>query len=372
LRWCERGEVWLACGSACWRVHCRLACGSMVGVWRIEFRQAGIFPPPRAYPTSHRSLLPRVREPSFRRPTMSAAAVTQFAPIFQTSRTAALIPTDARQKKHMRAVLADFADQFAAALAQRLRDYCSVSKSKTVTAATLARVAEDLIGAGAATSPEGVDPKAVSKVLIYSRFKKNIKPLRTDSQCSSIAAAVGFNFLLYLQTLIERAFKDQDPKEVTREQLVATLERPNAYSPSGLPCLAYRFNAAVFEAKAEQEGKAKEKKAEDGEQKKKAPREKKAKAENAAAAAAGAAKEKADAGAAPVAEKKARAPKKAKAEDAAAAVAVAPVAAAAQEAPKKRGRAKKEEGENAASAPAPVAQEAPAKKARKAPAAKKE
>lgn len=277
---------------------------------------------------------------------MSIAA--EIAPIFQTSRTAALVPADARNKKLLRAILADFADQFAVALAQRLRDYCSVSKSKTVTAATLSRVAEDLVGAGAAKSPEGLSAKDVSKVMIYSRFKKNIKPLRTDAACPPIAAAIGFNFLLYVQSLVDRAFAGSDAKDVTQEHVIANLERPNVYSPSGLPCIAYRFNPEAFATKVTAAAKRDSGASED-------------KVESAASAATS------------EPEKKPKAARKPKKEAAAAeVVSAAPAAEEPKKPAAKRSRAKKEAGADAGAAgaaegagAAAAAAAAPAKKARK-------
>jgi hypothetical protein len=168
--------------------------------------------------------------------------------IFQTSRTASLIPADARNKKQLRAVVAAFAEQFAGALANRLVAYCRLSKTKTVTSETLQAVAEELLGAGSAALPESIDESRMPQTIIYSRFKRNLGGLRTDSKCASMAAVVGAHFLHFVRDLIDRAFAVEEPRSVTVQQVIASLERPGKYSPSGLPCIAYRHSDAIFEA----------------------------------------------------------------------------------------------------------------------------
>jgi hypothetical protein len=301
-------------------------------------------------------------------PTMSASSLSA---IFQTNRTATLVPADARNKKQLRAVVAAFAEQFAAALSSRLVTYCRLSKTKTVTSDTLQAVAEELLGAGATTLPEGLDESRLPQTIIYSRFKRNLGGLRTDSKCASVAAIVGTHFLHYVRTLIDRVYAGaQDPRSVTVQQVIASLEAPQKYSPSGLPCLAYRHNDAIFAqaeaaaaAAAAEGGAGEESGAQPAKAKKGGKKAKAAAAEGEVAAAVPEAKEKPkkrarkEAGAAateasaaapePVAvvsetkAKKARAPKK----EAAAAAAAAPVAeaaeAAAPEAKKRRAPAKK-------------------------------
>jgi hypothetical protein len=184
--------------------------------------------------------------------TDAAATTGSLNAIFQTSRTATLVPAEARNKKQLRAVLAAFAEQFAAALASRLVTYCRLSKTKTVTSDTLQAVAEELLGAGATTLPEGIDESRLPQTIIYSRFKRNLNGLRTDSKCASVAGIVGAHFLHYVRTLIDRVFVGaEDPRAITVQQVIDSLERPQKYSPSGLPCLAYRHNDAIF-AQAEE------------------------------------------------------------------------------------------------------------------------
>jgi hypothetical protein len=260
--------------------------------------------------------------------------------IFQTSRTATLVPVDARNKKQLRAVVAAFAEQFAAALASRLVTYCRLSKTKTVTSDTLQVVAEELLGAGSTSLPDGLDESRLPQTIIYSRFKRNLGGLRTDSKCASMAAVVGAHFLRYVRDLIDRVFAGaEEPRAITVQQVIASLERPGKYSPSGLPCLAYRHDDAIF---AQAEAAAPQQQQDEAAQAVAAPAQEKAKGKKRAR------KEEAVAAPEPVAvvveeekAKKARAPKKAK--QATAAVAEAPVVAeaAAPEAKKRRAPAKK-------------------------------
>jgi len=167
--------------------------------------------------------------------------------IFQTSRTATLVPAEARNKKQLRAVVAAFAEQFAAALANRLVTYCRLSRTKTVTSDTLRAVAEELLGAGSTTLPDGIDEARLPQTIIYSRFKRNLNGYRTDSKCASVAAIVGAHFLRYVRDLLDRVYVGaEDPRAITVQQVIASLERPGKYSPSGLPCLAYRHDDAIF------------------------------------------------------------------------------------------------------------------------------
>jgi hypothetical protein len=271
--------------------------------------------------------------------------------IFQSSRTAGLVPKDARNKKQLRLVIAAFAEQFASALSNRLVTYCRLSKTKTVTASALQDVAEELLGAGSSTLPADVDESRLPQTIIYSRFKRNLGGLRTDSKCASVAAIVGAHFLRYVNNLIQSVYdRCEDPRAVTVEQVIASLERPGKYAPSGLPCIAYRHSDAIFAAAQNDAAAAADEQAAAA-----APSEPKKKAKKARAAEEAPA---AAAAAAPENEKKAK--KRARASDEAAPVeAPAPTKAAGKKAAKKEQVAEK--------APA---EEAPAEKKRR-PAVKK-
>jgi len=171
--------------------------------------------------------------------------------IFQNSRTASLIPAEARNKKQLRAVVAAFAEQFAHALAARLTTYCRLSKTKTITVLILQDVADELLGSGSSKLPEGFDEEKLPQTIIYSRFKRNLGGLRTDSRCTNVMAVIGAYFLRYVRDLIDRAFAGaEDPRAVTVEQVIASLQNPARYGPSGLPCIAYRHSDAIFQADA--------------------------------------------------------------------------------------------------------------------------
>ena len=184
----------------------------------------------------------------------SSASSTPSNAIFQSSRTSKLIPEGARFKKQLRAVVAAFAEQFAHSLSSRLITYCRLSKTKTVTVETLEDVAEELLGRGAGVLPDGFDGSRLPQTIIYSRFKANLineknEKLRTDSKCPAMAAVIGAHFLHYVRGLVDRVYaKVEDPRTVTVEQVIASLERPGKYAPSGLPCIAYRHNDAIFGA----------------------------------------------------------------------------------------------------------------------------
>lgn len=188
----------------------------------------------------------------------AASSTTPSNAIFQSSRTSKLIPEGARYKKQLRAVVAAFAEQFAHSLSSRLITYCRLSKTKTVTVETLEDVAEELLGRGAGVLPDGFDGSRLPQTIIYSRFKANLineknEKLRTDSKCPAMAAVIGAHFLHYVRGLVDRVYaKVEDPRTVTVEQVIASLERPGKYAPSGLPCIAYRHNDAIFGATQEQ------------------------------------------------------------------------------------------------------------------------
>lgn len=270
------------------------------------------------------------------------------APVFQANRTSAIVPKEARHKRQIRLVLAAFSEQFVAALVSRLTTYCTLRKSKTVDGGSLRRAAEELIGAGAAELPSGLAEEDLPQTIIYARFKRALAGLRTDASCSSLTSIIGFHFLRYVQDLVDRAYAAQaaDPKSVTVRDVIAVLERPGKFSPSGLPTIAYRHDEAIFAADEKKEGAAE--------------------AAAAPAAAAPAAEEP---------EKKAKKAKKAKeakeANEPAAAVAEPEQQQQepAKKAPKKRSNAAKEAGAAAAAAAAEA--EAPAAKKRRAPAGKK-
>lgn len=287
---------------------------------------------------------------------MSAAAPAQS--MFQSNTIAALVPADARKKRQIRLVLQAFAEQFGAALTSRLQTYCLLQKVRTVTAETLKTAAEELLGVGAASVPQGIDEDSLPSTMVYLRFRRSLAGLRLEASCSRIVGIVGFNFLRYVQDILERVYGTaEEAKNVELATVIAALERPNAFSAAGMPCIAYRHDAATI---AEAEGEAKA-----------APRKAKKEEQEAAAVevvAEAAVVEK-------VAEKKKgkkKAAAEAQAEAPKAAVEAVAVAATQEEAPKKaagKKRARKEEKIEAAAIPQePIAEapkaEAPAKKQR--------
>jgi hypothetical protein len=260
--------------------------------------------------------------------------------IFQNSRTASLIPTEARNKKQLRAVVAAFAEQFAHALAARLTTYCRLSKTKTITVLILQDVADELLGAGSSKLPEGFDEEKLPQTIIYSRFKRNLGGLRTDAKCANVMAVIGAYFLRYVRDLVDRAFAGaEDAKAVTVEQVIASLQNPVRYGPSGLPCIAYRHSDDIFRADA-----------------------KAAEAAVEATSAEAAAEAVADEEAAAAKPKKGGSKKKAKAAATEAVQEAAAVEEAAAAAKPKKGGSKKKE---AAAAPQETAEAAPEKKSRK-------
>jgi hypothetical protein len=184
---------------------------------------------------------------------MSAAAAAPSAqPMFQTNTIAALVPNDARNKKrHIRAVLQAFAEQFGQALSARLQAYCALQKVRTVTAETLRTAAEELLGAGAASVPAGIDEASLPSTMVFLRFRRSLGGLRLEASCSRIVGIVGFNFLRYVQDILERVYGPaEDAKTVELSAVIAALERPNAFSASGMPCIAYRHDAAALKEDA--------------------------------------------------------------------------------------------------------------------------
>ena len=169
--------------------------------------------------------------------------------IFQTNTIAALVPNDARKKRQIRAVLQAFAEQFGAALTSRLQAYCVLQKVRTVTAETLRTAAEELLGVGAASVPQGLAETALPSTMVYQRFRRSLAGLRLESSCSRIIGVVGFNFLRYVQDILERVYRmGEDAKNVELTDVVAALERPNVFSASGMPCIAYRHDPATVAA----------------------------------------------------------------------------------------------------------------------------
>lgn len=270
------------------------------------------------------------------------------APVFQSNRTIALIPKDARHKKQLRIVLAAFAEQFVGALVGRLTTYCELRKSKTVDTASLRRAADELLGEGASQLPSGLSEDQLPQTIIYARFKRNLGGLRTDAGCSSVAGIVGFHFLRYVQDIIERVYHPEaDPRSIKVADVIAALERPGKFSPSGLPTIAYRHNDAIFQEAAPEAAAA---------------------AEAAPEAAAEAAPE-----AAAAAEKPKKSKSKAKSKEVAATQEATDAAAAAAAAPPAAAAPTKRKGKAAAAAAAPkepVSSEEPAAKKRRAPSKK--
>jgi hypothetical protein len=252
-------------------------------------------------------------------------SATAAAPVFQSNRTVALIPKDARNKRQIRQVLAAFAEQFVAALVGRLTTYCELRKSKTVDSASLKRAAEELLGAGASDLPNGLAEDQLPQTIIFTRFKRSLGGLRTDAGCSAVAAIVGFHFLRYVQDSIERVYTaEADARAIKVTDLIAVLERPGKFSPSGLPTIAYRHDDAIFAAAATAEEGAAEEKAEPAPKAEEAaPAAPKAAKAAKASKAAAAPVEAAPVEAAPAKGKKAGAGKARKADEAAAAAAAA-------------------------------------------------
>lgn len=267
---------------------------------------------------------------------MSAATATLS--MFQTNTIAALVPADARKKRHVRAVLQAFAEQFGQALTSRLQVYAAMQKVKTVTAETLRTAAEELLGAGAASVPQGIDEASLPTTMVVLRFRRSLGGLRLEASCARIVGIVGFNFLRYVQDILERVYGNgEEAKNIDVSAVIAALERPNVFSATGMPCIVYRHDASMF--------------GEDGEIKAAAPAAAEPKVEQETAAAE-----------APKAEETKKAKggkgKKAKAAEAQATVVEAPkvVEATPAEAPKAKGgkgkkRERKEEEETAAAAP---------------------
>ena len=265
---------------------------------------------------------------------MSAATATLS--MFQTNTIAALVPADARKKRHVRAVLQAFAEQFGQALTSRLQVYAAMQKVKTVTAETLRTAAEELLGAGAASVPQGIDEASLPTTMVVLRFRRSLGGLRLEASCARIVGIVGFNFLRYVQDILERVYGNgEEAKNIDVSAVIAALERPNVFSATGMPCIVYRHDASMF--------------GEDGEIKAAAPAAVAPKVEETAAAEAPKAEET----------KKAKGGKgkKAKAAEAQATVVEAPkvVEATPTEAPKaKGGKGKKRERKEEETAAAPV------------------
>lgn len=176
----------------------------------------------------------------------SSTAAATSASIFHTNRTAALVPKDARNKSLLRKAIHEFADQFAAVLAQRLISYCQLRNSKTVDLKTLKRAAEDLLGARAGEAPAGVSQDDLPQTIIFSRFKRSLGGLRMEGGCAVVAASIGFNFLRHVQDIIDAVYTSAaDPKAVEAESVIAQLERSHGHSPHGLPLIAYRPGLVV-------------------------------------------------------------------------------------------------------------------------------
>jgi hypothetical protein len=176
---------------------------------------------------------------------MSAATATLS--MFQTNTIAALVPADARKKRHVRAVLQAFAEQFGQALTSRLQVYAAMQKVKTVTAETLRTAAEELLGAGAASVPQGIDEASLPTTMVVLRFRRSLGGLRLESSCARIVGIVGFNFLRYVQDILERVYgAGEEAKNVDVSAVIAALERPNIFSATGMPCIVYRHDASMF------------------------------------------------------------------------------------------------------------------------------
>jgi hypothetical protein len=166
--------------------------------------------------------------------------------VFHTNRTAALVPKEARNKSLLRKAIHEFADQFAAVLAHRLISYCQLRNSKTVDVKTLKRAAEDLLGSKAGEAPEGVSEADIPQTMIFTRFKKSLGGLRMEGGCANVASSIGFNFLSYVQGIVDGVYAGAaDPKAVEAEAVIAQLEKSHGHSPAGLPCIAYRPGLVV-------------------------------------------------------------------------------------------------------------------------------
>lgn len=176
---------------------------------------------------------------------MSAPAATQS--MFQTNTIAALVPAEASKKRQMRTVLQAFAEQFGVALTSRLQSYCALQKVRTVTADTLRTAAEELLGVGAASVPPGIDEDSLPSTMVYLRFRRSLAGLRLEASCSRIVGVVGFNFLRYVQDILERVYgAAEEAKTVDLATVIAALERPNVFSAGGMPCIAYRHDNSVL------------------------------------------------------------------------------------------------------------------------------
>lgn len=173
----------------------------------------------------------------------STSAPSAPAPVFHSKRTAALVPKDAhpRSKKAIRDAIHNFSEQFVRSLVARLVDYCNMRRSKTVDLKTLAIAANDLLGDGASELPAGVASDALPQTLIFSRFKRNLKGLRTEGGSDKLVTIIGFNFLRYVQEILLTVYTDEtDPKTVDADAVIRALSTSRGYSRSGLPCIAYR------------------------------------------------------------------------------------------------------------------------------------
>lgn len=176
---------------------------------------------------------------------MTAPAATQS--MFQTNTIAALVPAEASKKRQMRTVLQAFAEQFGVALTSRLQSYCALQKVRTVTADTLRTAAEELLGVGAASVPPGIDEDSLPSTMVYLRFRRSLAGLRLEAFCSRIVGVVGFNFLRYVQDILERVYgAAEEAKTVDLATVIAALERPNVFSAGGMPCIAYRHDNSVL------------------------------------------------------------------------------------------------------------------------------
>jgi hypothetical protein len=218
----------------------------------------------------------------------ASEAAAAASPIFHSKRTAALVPKDAhpRSKKALRDAIHNFSEQFVRALVSRLVDYCNMRRSKTVDLKTLALAAEDLLGEGASVLPRGVAREDLPQTLIFSRFKRSLKGLRTEGGSAELVTIIGFNFLRHVQEILLTIYTDNvDPKTVEADVVIRALASSRGFSRSGLPCIAYRPGDSPAQAADDNQSQ----KQSDDDAPKKAPRKKKEAAVPVAAAAAAAA-----------------------------------------------------------------------------------
>jgi hypothetical protein len=215
----------------------------------------------------------------------ASEAAAAASPIFHSKRTAALVPKDAhpRSKKALRDAIHNFSEQFVRALVSRLVDYCNMRRSKTVDLKTLALAAEDLLGEGASVLPRGVAREDLPQTLIFSRFKRSLKGLRTEGGSAELVTIIGFNFLRHVQEILLTIYTDNvDPKTVEADVVIRALASSRGFSRSGLPCIAYRPGDSPAQAADDNQSQ----KQSDDDAPKKAPRKKKEAAVPVAAAAA--------------------------------------------------------------------------------------